>query len=396
MTIDVVVVGGGIAGTVTAIALHKAGLTPVVHEAYERDADERGAFLTIGVNGLQALRVLDMDPTALAGHPTPTMALANGAGRHLGDLPLGGPTPDGISSTTIRRADLYAALRAEAHRRGIDIRYGKRLVSVQHAGGGVTAEFADGSRVAAALLVGADGLHSRTREVLNPGGPRPRYLGLLNAGGFTGGPVDGVAARPGVVHMTFGRGCFFGFNAAPDGTIWWFANPPQRRPTTPGDRDPVRWRARLLRLVAGDASPAAAIIAATDEVLGPWNTYDLPRVPIWHDDRIVLVGDAAHAVAPSSGQGASMAVEDAVTLATCLRDTRAVPEALQRYERLRRPRVQRVVAYGRRTSSTKVAGPVAGALRDAMTPLVLRMLYRKGNPQAWILDHRISWEPASG
>jgi FAD-dependent urate hydroxylase len=193
------------------------------------------------------------------------------------------------------------------------------------------------------------------------------------------------------VHMTFGKRCFFGWSPAPDGSIWWFANPPQKRPADPGDWSPQRWRAHLLDLVAEDATPAAAIIRATPEILGPWNTYDLPRVPVWHDDRTVLLGDAAHAASPSSGQGASMAVEDAVTLAKCLRDAADVPAALAAYESLRRPRVEKVVAYGRRSSSTKVAGPVGGAIRDAMTPLVLRMLYRKGDRQAWILDHRIAW-----
>jgi FAD-dependent urate hydroxylase len=317
------------------------------------------------------------------------MSLSNGAGRHLADLPLGGPDPDGTVTTTMRRADLYAALRTEAERRGIPVTYGRRLVGARHSGAGVVAEFADGTSAHGAVLVGADGLRSRTREVLNPNGPRPRYLGLLNAGGFSAPGVVDVPPgdeRPGVVHMAFGRRCFFGWSVAPDGTVWWFANPPRKRPPEPGDWTPASWRAHLLDLVAGDRTPAAAIIEATDEILGPWGTFDLPRVGVWHDGRIVLLGDAAHAASPSSGQGASMAIEDAVVLARSLRDE---PDPLAAYERVRRPRVEKVVAYGRRSSSSKVAGPIGAAIRDTMTPLVLKMLYRKGDPQAWILDHRL-------
>jgi 2-polyprenyl-6-methoxyphenol hydroxylase-like FAD-dependent oxidoreductase len=88
-----------------------------------------------------------------------------------------------------------------------------------------------------------------------------------------------------------------------------------------------------------------------------------------------------------------MAIEDAVTLGRCLRAGLDVPEALAAYERLRRDRVERVVAYGRRNGSVKVAGPVGAVLRDVMMPFVMRLLYRKGDPQAWILDHRVGEAP---
>jgi 2-polyprenyl-6-methoxyphenol hydroxylase-like FAD-dependent oxidoreductase len=392
MTKTAIVAGGGIAGTVAAIALHRAGYTPLILEAYPKDADERGAFLTVAVNGLAALRALDLDPTELlaAGYPTPSVRLGNGAGRRLADLPLGGPQPDGTTTTTIRRADLYAALRAEAVRRGIAISYSQRVAGLDNRPDGVTATLADGGTVDGDLLIGADGLNSRTRTLLNPGAPGPRYLGLLNAGGFTTGPVDADLDRtPGLVSMAFGKRAFFGWSVAPDGSVWWFANPASKQPVEPRDWTEASWRARLLELFAADAIPATAIIRATDEVLGPWNTYDLPRVPVWRSGRTVLVGDAAHAASPSSGQGASMAIEDAVTLGRCLAGQPDVPVALADYERLRRDRVEKVVAYGRRNGSAKAAGPVGAALRDAIVPPLMRFFYRKGNPQSWILDYRV-------
>jgi 2-polyprenyl-6-methoxyphenol hydroxylase-like FAD-dependent oxidoreductase len=392
MTKTALIAGGGIAGTVAAIALHRAGWQPRLFESRpEGVADERGAFVTVAVNGLTALRALDLDPARVlaAGFPTPAMTMHNSAGKELADLPLGGPAADGTVTTTIRRADLYAALRAVAVERGIPIEYDRRLTGYTETPGGVEATFT-GSDVGGDLLVGADGLRSRTRQILNPAGPEPTYLGLLNAGGFTTAPVDAHLDRaPGRMHMAFGRRAFFGWVPAPDGSVWWFANPPSRQPARPGDFTPESWRSHLIELFRDDALPAAAIIRASDVAIGPWNTDDLRRVPVWRSDRVVLAGDAAHAVAPSAGQGASMAIEDAVVLGRCLAEAGDLPAALAGYERIRRPRVERVVAAGRRNGSGKTAGPVGAAVRDAMLPLVMKMLFRKGNPQAWILDHRV-------
>lgn len=387
---DAIVIGGGIAGTAAAIALRLAGRTPVIHEAGRPGDAERGVFVTIAVNGVNALRSLGADPAVVLarGFATPRLALRRASGRLLAELPLGGPTPDGAVTTTIRRADLYTALRAEAERQGIEIVYGHRLTTAHSGPHGVTAEFAGGRSVTGELLVGADGLNSSTRTAIDPESPAPHFLGLLDTGGFTDAPVDpALVPSPGVMQMSFGRKAFFGWTAGPDGRVWWFANPPRRRPVEPGEFTAETWRAYLLGRFEGE--PAGDLIRATGEILGPWSTRDLPRVPVWHTGRMVLIGDAAHAVAPSSGQGASLALEDAVVLGHSLREHPDQAVALAAYEAARRPRVEKVVAHGRRTSSTKVAGPVGAAIRDAMMPLVMRMLHRRGDPQAWIFEHRV-------
>jgi 2-polyprenyl-6-methoxyphenol hydroxylase-like FAD-dependent oxidoreductase len=106
---------------------------------------------------------------------------------------------------------------------------------------------------------------------------------------------------------------------------------------------------------------------------------------------MVIVGDAAHAPSPTSGQGASMATEDAVVLAQCLRDLPGVPQALAAYERLRRRRVERIVAQGARTGSAKTPGPVGRVVRDLALPLVFRFLATERS-RAWIYDHHIDWD----
>ena len=384
------VVGGGIAGTVAAIALHKAGLEPMIAEAFDIDADGVGAFLTVAPNGVRGLRLLELEGSALGrSFETPRFEISLGTGRVLAEMPAAGDSE--LSPRTVRRSDLYGGLRREAERRSIPAHYGKRLVDAEENADGVVARFADGAQLEADLLVGADGLRSRVRALLDPGAAGLRYLGLLNTGGFARGvQVPGAA---GTLHFVFGKRCFFGWVKRPDGEVWWFANPGRRTEPTAQElraMPPHLWRAELLDLLSRDASPALGIIEATDRIIGPWPTHDLPRVKTWRSRRMVIIGDAAHAASPSSGQGASMAVEDGIVLARCLRDAPSVGAALDDYERLRRPRVERVVALGRRNGTGKTPGLLGRAVRD----LALRIIFSRsarGDPLAWLHGHRLEW-----
>lgn len=129
---------------------------------------------------------------------------------------------------------------------------------------------------------------------------------------------------------------------------------------------------------------------AADGALTGWTTFDLPTVPVWHTDRMLVIGDAAHAASPSSGQDASMAIEDAVELGRCVRDHPDPLNAFAAYERLRRARV---VAHGARTSSDKVAGPGARRVRDLVMPWFLGRVARDdGAALAWLHRHHIGWD----
>src|ERR1700754_777786 len=221
------VVGAGVAGPVAAMALQKAGLSVAVHEARPGPADDVGAFLTLQANGIDALRAIDAGHVVAGlGFPTPRMRFRSGTGKVLGEVGTGPALPDGTVGRTLRRSDLYRALRDEAVRRSVPVEHGHRLVDVRTTPEGVQAEFADGSNATADILVGADGIHSRVRGVIEPDAPPARYVPVLNIGGYT--PPQQVDARPGEYEMVFGKRAFFGYTVAPDGAIWWFANPPRR------------------------------------------------------------------------------------------------------------------------------------------------------------------------
>jgi 2-polyprenyl-6-methoxyphenol hydroxylase-like FAD-dependent oxidoreductase len=381
------VVGGGVAGPVAAMALQKAGIEAAVHEAHPAPAGDVGAWLGVQVNGLDALRVIEADqPVRDAGFPTPVIEFRSGTGRRLGELPTG---PDGTGGVSVQRSELYRVLHAEARRRGVEVRYGSRLVDVASTPDGVTATFADGSTASADLLVGADGVRSTVRSLLDPAAPPPRFVPVLNTAGYAAHTPAG--AEVGRLTMVMGRRSFFGWLPAPDGRTWWFANPPARREPADGAvaaRSDAEWRALLRDLHGADRSPALDLVDATPHELRGWTTYDVPFVPRWHDGRgTVLVGDAAHATSPAAGQGSSLAIEDAVVLARCLRDL-PVPEALPAYEGARRGRTQRVVAQGFRTSSAKSPPAVGRVLRDLVMPVVLR----HHDPRAWVRDHHVDWD----
>jgi 2-polyprenyl-6-methoxyphenol hydroxylase-like FAD-dependent oxidoreductase len=387
------IIGGGVAGPVTAMALQRAGIEAAVYEAHVPTDGEAGSYLTVATNGLDALRAIGADgPVLAAGFPTPTNLLLGATGRRLGAVSNGGVLADGTVSHTIRRARLYQALDDEAAARGIRVEHGRRLVGAEPTpGGGVTATFADGGTATGDLLVGADGVHSVTRRLLDPAAPEGRYVGLVNFGGYTPGAGDGV--EPGAWHMIFGRRAFFGYVADPAGGTVWFANVP-RPAVTPAERAATpadQWRRRLVELFSGDAGPAARLIEAGELQLAADNTHDLQRVPTWHRGPMVIVGDAAHAPSPTSGQGASMAAEDGVVLAQCLRDLPSVPEALAAYEHRRRARVERIVAQGARTSSAKTPGRIGRVVRDLALPLVFKLLVTDRS-MAWIYGHHIDWD----
>src|SRR5262249_44888171 len=149
-----------------------------------------------------------------------------------------------------------------------------------------------------------------------------------------------------------------------------------------------------IELFARDRGPATELIRAGELQLAGDNTHDLPSVPVWHSNSMIIIGDAAHAPSPSSGQGASMAIEDGVVLAKCLRDTSSLQDAFRAFEASRRRRVERIVARGARTSSSKAAGPVGRVLRDQLLPFVFRYFVTEKS-MAWIYEYQIDWDPVS-
>jgi 2-polyprenyl-6-methoxyphenol hydroxylase-like FAD-dependent oxidoreductase len=335
-----VVIGGGIAGTAAALALHKAGFEAVVHEAHPDSAEDIGAFLTLASNGMRALAQVDASAAVTAiGFPLTSLRVLDEAGKELAHAPMGEVSDPLLHYRCLRRGDLNTALQSEARRRGIPVRHGARLVSVEDGPDKVTAHFADGTTATGDLLIGADGLNSAVRRSISPR-TQPLYAGQYVFYGYTR-----AVSPPGAdacITMVRGSGAAFGYAVSPEGEAYWFAR-------VSGDPLPAEelaqgtaahWRDLLLPLLRQDATPAADLVAATGDDLMVTNATEIPTGTAWRSGRTLLLGDAAHAASPATGQGASMALEDAVVLAKSLRDAPDTAAALTLYETLRRPRVE--------------------------------------------------------
>lgn len=393
MTKRALIIGAGIAGPTTALALQKAGIDSTIFESHTGAADDIGVMLTVATNGLDVLRTLDADRQALAaGFETPGIELRSHNGKSLGVTATGSTRPGSQASRTIKRADLYRAVRDIALERGIRIEQGRRFVSAESGGHGVRAIFDDGSEVYGDVLIGCDGIHSTVRKVIDPGAPAPRYAGLITTGGYATDVDTGI--EPGRYEMIFGRRAFFGHATAPAGDVWWFVNLPWQPEPARGELaaiDTAEWRSRMRDLFRYDAGPAVRIIDATNVFPPMTPIHTMPHLPTWHRDGMVLTGDAAHAPSPTSGQGASLVIEDAIVLAKCLRDVPDTDAALATYEAIRRPRVERIVKAAARINNSKAAGPVARVLRDAMLPAILKMT-AGSTSNAATFDLHIEWD----
>ncbi|MFE1318441.1 FAD-dependent monooxygenase [Kitasatospora phosalacinea] len=368
-----VVIGAGVAGAASAIALRRIGAEVTVYEAYPDPAGKVGAFLSLAVNGLRALETLGcLDAVRAAGFEVDRQRMWSGRGKLLGDVPRGRAAGDPLRSVTLMRADLVAALRAEAVRVGARIVVGERLTGTG-AGGGA----ADEAAARADLVVGADGLRSAVRRTLDPGGPEPAYAGLYGLAGIAPSVPEAGPGR--TFNLTFGRRGTFLHLPAPDGTVWWSVQIAD--PAVPAG---IELDVDELAGLFADEQVPRRILGAGARIDATTLFHVLPPVPRRQDGRCVLVGDAAHPV--GAGQGASMALEDAVALARALHAEPDRAAALAAFDHGRAARAGKLARSAAANRDAKTAGPLAARVRDAVMPLVFTRAYARSTN--WLYDYR--------
>jgi len=314
--------------------------------------------------------------------------MAMAVGRKRVDLPGLADVPP---LQLVHRSDLYRALHDRAVAGGVAIEYGKRLVDVQETATGITARFADGCTASADILVGADGIRSTVRSLIDPNGPGPQFTGLL---GFEAVARHDVDAVPGTMTFAFGKRGYYLYWPEPGGGTRWGVNLPQERPIslTAARAVPSSDWMRTLRAAYADDDPGRDLMltSSADELQVVGSLQIMPRVRRWHRGHMVLVGDSAHAPSNSSGQGASLAIESAVQLARCLRDLPDVPSAYAAFERLRRSRVEKVAARAARINQAKAPGAAARVLMPLLMPLLMKTAMNPertiGPEQRYIID----------
>lgn len=330
---EVIIVGGGIGGLAAAIALRQCGVEAIVLEQAP-ELGEIGAGLLLAPNACKVLERLGaLDFLSERSVTVTRWELRNWKGSLLSALTI---PRAGESSLSTRRSDLQGAL-LQCLPADI-IRLGCVANAATLLSDGVRIDLADGRQMKARRVIVADGAHSLVRGSLWPG-REPRYCGYVGWRGL----VDHVPAgwESGRVSESWGHGRRFGIAPVGDGRTYWYAS---------ANVSAARCRERvgiseLRRDFAGWHDPVTEILEAmSDDALLQHPIAD--RRPGWHwqlEEKIALLGDAAHPLTPNLGQGASMALEDAWELAVRWNQ----PHAMARYEQARRLRVMRLWAISR-------------------------------------------------
>lgn len=347
----IAVVGAGVAGSAAALSLARSGHEVVVHEAYADPAGSVGSFVSLAVNGLRGLDALGCgDRVRDAGFEVPTQRMWTSGGRMIGEVPRGRRKTDAMMSITLKRADLVAQLRDAAVLAGARILLHDRIEELD----GIDAD----------LVVGADGLWSRSRSLLDPAAPKPEYAGLWSVGGVAPGLGGDVA-----FNMTSGRNGAFIYIPTPSGDVWWSAQVSE--PQEP-DRSGTDWLERVAELYRAEAEPSR-IIAATEAPSSVTVMNTLAPVPTWRDARTILIGDAIHPV--GAGQGASMAIEDAVVLGQVLEGEPSIPSALDAFTIRRGPRVKELLKTADDNRRFKKAGTLKRVTQEFMMGFFFERFY---------------------
>jgi len=370
----VVIVGGGIAGPALGMFLRRLGFEVVLYERRPSEAVEEGLFLGVAPNGMNVLAELDLHRVVeQISVPCHGFQFQNARGDVIGTIDRQDDRVRfGAGLQMVRRGDLHRVLTDGARAAGVQVHFGRALSDLDRTDAtSVVARFADGTDDRGDILIGCDGIRSTARQLTLRDAPEPAYSGLLDFGGITEGV--NVPIPTGVNVMVFGRRAFFGAFKTPTGQVWWFHNSGAKQLDILGSEASAR-REHVLSLHRNDPAWIGDVIAATQQVLGPFPLNDIVFMPRWHDGRVCLIGDAAHATTPSAGQGASLALEDAMVLAQCLRDISVPEKAFAAFERARRSRVEAIVKQSRRNGSSKAAsGPVQGWIRDRLLPFFLQL-----------------------
>jgi 2-polyprenyl-6-methoxyphenol hydroxylase-like FAD-dependent oxidoreductase len=380
----IAVIGAGIGGLTAALSLREAGFEVDVYEQAPV-LTHIGGGINMGPNAARVLMRLGLGEDLLREgvRPIGTHQRRWDDGRTLQRAPLNPQCEElyGAPHITIHRADLLSVISSALPAERLYL--GHRLKGFADKGDHVEAQFDNGERIAADILIGADGIHSAVRAILF-GEEAPRFAGCVAYRGLV--PAERIAdldlelgsqswVGPGahLVHYFVSRGRLLNFVGWTEHDQW--------------NREDWTDRATLERALAafeGWHPQVRRIIGAADECF-IWALFDRDPLPRWSIGRVTLLGDSCHPMYPFMGQGAAQAIEDGACLAACLRAASdADPAAVLRdYERLRLPRVMLLQAMSRANKIRfHMPDGLAQRARDAewaragdRAPQALRWLY---------------------
>ncbi|MFF2138624.1 FAD-dependent monooxygenase [Streptomyces sp. NPDC058193] len=383
-TSHVVVIGSGIGGLTAAVALHRSGWEVTVLER-SPSLEPIGAGISLAPNAQRALDVIGLGDAVRdlaawqgdGGMRTPSGRWLARTDSAAAAARFGGPL------VLLPRSALVELLGAGLPGAAVRTGTSALLVDAGHAGGRRAVVRTPSGDIEADLVVGADGIGSGVRAALFPCHPGPSYSGFT-----TWRVLAPAAGRPFASHETWGRGSLWGSHPMKDGRIYAYA-----AATAPAGEVAADERAELLRRFGDWHHPVPEIIDAVEpgQVLRRDVHQMSVPLPTFHGGRTVLVGDAAHAMAPTLGQGGNQAIEDAVVLAHHLAPGADLGAGAAAYSAVRQPRTTSIVRKAARISrmmqlSARPAVVLRAGLMSAASRLGPGLVLRT-------FDGIADWEP---
>ncbi len=344
--VKAIVVGAGMGGLTTGIALQQAGYDVEIYDRV-RELRPAGAAISLWSNGVKVLNRLGLgNEIASVGGQMDSMAYYSHLGEKLTAFSLAplvervGQRPYPVARTDLQNLLLNAF--------GADrVRLNSKCIAVEQDATSATAIFEDGHRATGDLVVGADGTHSIIRQYVIGKAIERRYVGYVNWNGLV--PASDNLAPKHSWTIYVGEHKRASMMPVAGDRFYFFFDVPLPKGTS---SQPEQYRDELTTYFAGWASPVQALIQALDPAkTNRVEVHDIEPLHTLVRGRVALLGDSAHGTAPDLGQGGCQAMEDALVLTNYLVTTNiSIEDALQRYEAARRDRVADVINRARKRS----------------------------------------------
>ena len=362
----VVIVGAGLSGLSLALALQKVGIPCSIYEA-RSESYSIGGGITVSPNGLRILDRLGVYPKVKQrGFHFETLAFKNEAGETTDVYYFGSEKLYGYQAFRITRQLMIDEMKRMLSEQGIQVHHNMCFSQiVSETPEQVEIKFADGSTASASILIGSDGIYSSVRKYVVRSAD-PVYSGIT--------AINGVIPRsrmriPEGYHLPATvmaePGAFLLVPQEPDG-LELLIGAQRRFP----DRDKEGWKKlrdnkqELLNMLRESQQDWPDIVQsvleeAPVEKMGIWPFYGIPKLEKWAStsNRVIIVGDAAHAIPPTAGQGVNQAFEDVNMLAILLSKLSSkigLPDALQFWQSYRQERVDKILELTKQMNAKRL------------------------------------------
>ncbi|QIO07682.1 FAD-dependent urate hydroxylase HpxO [Acinetobacter lanii] len=342
---EIAIIGAGMGGLTTGIALKKFGHQVTIFEQAEQILPV-GAAISLWSNGVKCLNYLGLtEQVAKLGGQMDNLAYVDGlTGDVMTQFSLYPLIEEvGQRPYPVSRAELQNMLMDEFGRDNIKL--GKKMVALQDNGEAVTVHFADGSQVKADLLVGADGTHSITRAYVLGEQVERRYAGYVNWNGLVDIAEDLAPADQWTTFVAEGKRA--SLMPVADNRFYFFFDVPL---AVGLDNDRSQYQSKLKEYFKGWCPQVQTLIDRIDpQKTNRVEIHDIEPFADFYKGRVVIVGDAAHSTTPDIGQGGCQAMEDAIYLARALQiNTLGLQDSLKRYQNKRNERTSEMVLRARK------------------------------------------------